>query len=177
MKKINSFEIALSAVACALCTLALTVGTLYPPFLFTGYLLSMAALMLPLSVGQYSGCALAYIGASVLTLLFNGFNFWDTMPFILFFGLHPLVNALQKRFRVNRYLAFFIKAAWFDGAAYLTWKFVFAMNTTLPFVDKYILPVILIGGTLFFIAYDLCIFRCQKAVDETVEKTVGRKKK
>ena len=66
MKKINSFEIALSAVACALSTLALTVGTLYPPFLFTGYLLSMAALMLPLSVGQYSGTVLAYIGARLI---------------------------------------------------------------------------------------------------------------
>lgn len=177
MRKITSYEIALSALSCAVATIALTVGTLYPPLLFSGYLFSCAALMLPLSKKLYFGSALAYLGASVLTLIFNGFNFWDTMPFILFFGLHPLVNALQKKWRVNKYLAFFVKAAWFDGAAYLTWRFVFSMNTAIPFVDQYILPVILIGGTVLFIAYDICIFRCQKAVDLTVERTIGKGRK
>ena len=177
MRKITSYEVALSAVSAAIATIALTVGTLYPPLLFTGYLLSCVALMLPLTGKYYIGCALSYVATCLLTLAFNGFNIWDTLPFILFFGLHPLVNALQKKFKVNKFFALIVKAAWFDGAMYLTWRFVFSMNTAIPFVDKYFLPILLIGGTLFFILYDYATMRCQETVDITVERTMrGRKK-
>jgi hypothetical protein len=177
MRKGTSYEIALSAISAAIYTLALTVGTLYPPFLFTGYLLASVALMLPISEKYYLGCALAYLATCFLTLVFNGFNFWDTLPFILFFGLHPLVNALQKRFRVNKILATIVKAAWFDGAMYLTWRFVFSMNTSIPPVDKYFLPILLVVGTLFFILYDYATMRCQETVDITVERTFRGGKK
>ena len=93
----NSKEIALSAVACALGTLGLTVGTLYSPMLFTGYLFACLCMMLPLSRGYFKGAALCYAAINVLTLLFNGFNFFDTLPFTMFFGLHPLVNEWQAR--------------------------------------------------------------------------------
>lgn len=177
MRKITAYEIALSAVACAVATLALTLGTLYSPMLFTGYMVACLSVMLPLSGGYFGGASLCFVGASLLTLIFNGFNFWDTMPFLLFFGLHPVVNALQKRRRWNRYLLTVLKAAWFDGAMYLTWRMVFVMNTAIPFVDRYIIPIILIGGTLFFIAYDYLIFRCQDAVNGAVRKYIKRNKK
>ena len=93
----NSKEIALSAVACALGTLGLTVGTLYSPMLFTGYLFACLCMMLPLSRGYFKGAALCYAAMNVLTLLFNGFNFFDTLPFTMFFGLHPLVTEWQAR--------------------------------------------------------------------------------
>lgn len=177
MKRLSTYEIALSAVACAAATLALTFGALYSPMRFTGYLVGCLAVMLPLSCSYYGGAALCYIGSSLLALMFSGFRFIEIMPFALFFGLHPIVNALQKKFRVNKYLSYAIKAAWFDVAAYLTWKLVFSMNTALPFLDKYIVPIILVGGTLFFIAYDILIFRTQAAVNAAVDKYIGRKKK
>ena len=105
MKKISSYEIALSAVSCAIAAIALTVGTLYPPLLFTGYLLACFALMIPLSKNCYWGDVLAFIGAGLLALMFNGFNIFDTLPFLVFFGLHPLVNALQLKFKINRWIA------------------------------------------------------------------------
>ena len=98
----NSKEIALSAVACALGTLGLTVGTLYSPMLFTGYLFACLCMMLPLSRGYFKGAALCYAAMNVLTLLFNGFNFFDTLPFTMFFGLHPLVNEWQARLHEAR---------------------------------------------------------------------------
>ena len=128
MKKISAYEIALSAVSCALAAIALTVGTLSHALLFTGYLLACFALMIPLSKNCWWGNVLAYIGSSLLALLFTGFDIWDMLPFIVFFGLHPLLNALQLKFKVNRWLATGIKAIWFDGAMYLVWRFVFEMN-------------------------------------------------
>ena len=53
--------------------------------------------MLFRSRGYFKGAALCYAAINVLTLLFNGFNFFDTLPFTMFFGLHPLVNEWQAR--------------------------------------------------------------------------------
>lgn len=174
MRKISAYEIALSAVSCAIATIALTVGTLYSPLLFTGYLFACFALMIPLSKECLWGDVLAFIGASLLALIFNGFNILDTLPFIVFFGLHPLVNALQLKFKVNRWIAFAVKAVWFDVAMYVTWRFVMGAETTLPFVDRYIIPVLLIGGTVFFFVYDYMLFRCQISVNRIVGRIIKK---
>ena len=174
MKKISAYEIALSAVSCALAAIALTVGTLSHALLFTGYLLACFALMIPLSKNCWWGNVLAYIGSSLLALLFTGFDIWDMLPFIVFFGLHPLLNALQLKFKVNRWLATGIKASWFDGAMYLVWRFVFEMNASFDFVNRFIIPVILIGGTLFFFVYDIMFSKCQIAVNSLVQRIIKK---
>ncbi len=176
-KRLSAYEIALSAVACAVATLALTLGALYPPMRFTGYLFGCLAIMLPLACGYYWGAVLCYLGGALLALIFSGFRFFDLIPFGIFFGMHPIVNALQKKYKFNKYLSYVCKAVWFDFSAYLTWRLVFAMNTAIPFLDKYIIPIILVLGTLFFIAYDILIFRTQEAVDSAVQKYIGNKRK
>ncbi len=174
MKKISAYEIALSAVACALATIGLVVGSLSSVLLFTGYLFACFCLMIPLAKQCYWGCVLAYIGASLLALLFNGFNYWDILPFVLFFGLHPLVNSLQLKFKVNRWIALAVKAVWFDAAMYVVWRFVFGMVTTIPLVDQYIIPIILIVGTAFFVFYDYMFFKCQIAVNRVIHKIIKK---
>lgn len=107
--------------------------------------------------------------------VFNGFRIWDTLPFIVFFGLHPLVNALQLKFRIHRWVAAVVKAIWFDVSMYLVWRFVFGgMTNSFAFVDQYILPIIAIGGTLFFLVYDRLFFRCQGAVNVLVNRFLGK---
>lgn len=174
MKKISAYEIALSAVSCAFAAIALTVGTLWSILLFTGYLLASFALMIPLSKNCYIGDFLAYIGASLLALIFTGGRIWDLLPFIVFFGLHPLANALQIRLKINRWLALGVKAVWFDAAMYLVWRFVFDMTTTFEFVDKFIVPIILVVGTLFFFAYDYMFFKCQINVNKLVDRLIKK---
>ena len=221
----------MSAVACALGTLGLTVGTLYSPMLFTGYLLACLCMMLPLSRGYFKGAALCFAAINILTLLFNGFNFFDTLPFTLFFGLHPVANEWQAklhekkssngaagdsvkkkgqaepekaeefvfdfsgesesnegeiekeraekkkktRFSAADLLFLIFKIVWFDCAMYFVWKIVFSAQTAIPFIDEHILPVIAIGGSLFFIAYDSILFRLRKSVNFLVKKYVGKK--
>lgn len=257
----NSKEIALSAVACALGTIALTVGTLYSPMLFTGYLFACLCMMLPLSRGYFKGAALCFLAINALTLLFNGFNFFDTLPFTLFFGLHPIVNERQAKLHEKKFggagaptggfaqtsnsaskdnsarkddsaqtsnsapaerksgavkaeefvfdfsggtesgaenakgepkekrapkkkkisftatdvLFLLFKIVWFDFAMYFVWKIVFSAQTAIPFIDEHIFLSIAIGGSLFFIVYDLILFRLRKTVNFLIKKYVGKK--
>ncbi len=255
MKK-RSGEIALSAVACALSTLGLTVGTLYSPMLFTGYLLACLCMFLPLSQRYYKGALLCFLATNVLTLLFNGFNFFDLLPYTVFFGLHPLVNEWQtvlrgkngskkiknmprqceedssqpieagnlnseksdgssgctkvdisedpvidwdepvsretaekketdrkteqfaekkKKIGIIDVIFILFKICWFDAAMYFIWKVVFSANTAIPFLDAHILPVILIGGSLFFLVYDALMFRLRKNASAIISRYIRRK--
>ena len=170
MRKISAYEIALSALACALATLMLTIGVFSKIFLFTGYLCAGFALMLPLAKKSYRGYVLAYIASCALSLIFNAARFFEILPFIAFFGLHPLVNELLLKTKINRYVAFALKAVWFDGTMYLIWRFVFHMMTAIPLVDKFIIPVLLVFGTAVFFAYDYCSYRCRGAINGLVNR-------
>lgn len=170
MKRISAYEIALSALACALATICLTFGVYSGILLFTGYLVACIALMLPLAKGSYAGYALAYLAACVLSLLFSPAGFFDLLPFIMFFGLHPVVNELQLKIKINKWLACAVKAAWFDVTMYVIWRFVFAMTTTFPFVDAYIIPILAIGGTLFFVVYDYMMYKWRAVVCALVRR-------
>ncbi|MBQ9728542.1 MAG: hypothetical protein IJV85_02990 [Clostridia bacterium] len=174
MKKISAYEIALASLACAISTVLLTIGVYSEILLFTGYLLACVALMMPLAKGSYVGYVLAYVATCILSFIFNVGRFWDLLPFVMFFGLHPLVNELQLKIKINRWVACLIKALWFDGTMYVIWRFVFAMTTTIPFVDQYIIPILLIGGTAFFILYDYLMYQWRAAVYNLV-KRIGRK--
>ena len=57
--------------------------------------------------------------------------------------LPALINELQLKTKINRWVACFVKAVWFDGTMYLVWRFVFGMTTTIGFIDQYIIPIIL----------------------------------
>ncbi|MBE7086045.1 MAG: hypothetical protein E7366_02715 [Clostridiales bacterium] len=170
MKKITSYEIALSALSCAIATVLLTVGVYSEILLFTGYLFACIALMLPLAKQSYKGYVLAYIATCILALIFNAARFFDLLPFIMFFGLHPLVNELQLKTKINRWIACAIKALWFDGTMYLVWRFVFGMTTTVPFIDQYIIPILLIGGSAFFVLYDYLMYKWRFAVNVLVKR-------
>ncbi len=175
MRKITSHEIALSALACATSTILLVVGLYSEILLFTGYLFGSIALMLPLAKKSFWGYALAYIATCLLAFLFAPARIFDLLPFAAFFGLHPLINELQLKIRVNRWVACFIKALWFDGTMFLLWRYVFAVVTGFTFLDEYILPILLVGGTAFFIFYDYLMYRWRACVNTVVERIIKKK--
>ena len=175
MRKISSYEIALSAMACALATVFLTIGIYSELLLFTAYLVACIALMLPLAKQSYIGYFLAYIGTCLLALLFNAARFFDVLPFIMFFGLHPFVNEMQLKIKINRWVACAVKALWFDITMYLIYRFVFGMTTNFPLIDKYMIPIILIFGSAFFVFYDYTAYRCRGMVNDFVKRINKRK--
>ena len=173
-KKITAQEIALSALSCAIATILLTVGIFSEILLFTGYMFSGIALMMPLFKKNYVGYALAYLATCVLSLLFNSARFWDVLPFIVFFGLHPLVNELQLGSKINKWLACALKALWFDVTMYVIWRFVFDMTTTISFVDEYLIPILLVFGTAFFVAYDYTMFKSRYIINTLLQKIIKK---
>ena len=99
MKKISSYEIALSALACAIATIFLTIGVYSSVLLFTGYLLAGIALMLPLAKQSYTGYVLAYIATCILSLIFNVARFFDLLPKKEIYWL--CYNTIQKAMKYD----------------------------------------------------------------------------
>lgn len=174
----KSFEIALSAVSCAIAAAALTVGAYVDVLLPSGYLLAVFALMLPLSREFYWGDALALIGAVLLAFFCAGFQILLLLPFALFFGWHPLLNALQLRFTKRKPLYalwFLLKAALFDGTLLFIWFVLgdvlgFTQSTWYEFFETYLYYLVFFGGTLAFAVYDGLIFLCQRTVTRVVAR-------
>ena len=48
------------------------------------------------------------------------------------------------------------------------------MNASFDFVNRFIIPVILIGGTLFFFVYDIMFSKCQIAVNSLVQRIIKK---
>lgn len=175
----KSFEIALSAISCAIAVGFLSLGVLSTGGYILGlwYMIAVLALMLPLSKQFILGGFLAYAGTCILTFVLGAvIQFWNLVPFIMFFGLHPLANCLQLRYKVNRWLAFAIKAVWFDCTLLVGYFLVFGGllgGSFLPaefyeFLNKYIYVFVFTLGSLFCFVYDYLIFRCQIMVNMLV---------
>ena len=155
----------MAGISTAIATLFLAVGNITSVLLFIGYMVASIALALPLAKGSYIGYALAYAATVLLTVLIIGTAGYliDLLPFILFFGLHPLLNDLQEKWKVRKWLAVLIKCVWFDGAMVLFWWLI-VQTTGIGWLDAYALPIVLVGSTLYFFLYDYAFYRLSKQV-------------
>ncbi|MDE7379965.1 MAG: hypothetical protein K2N14_02830 [Clostridia bacterium] len=177
-----SFEIALSGISCAVAVLFLSLGILSGWLLATGYFIGVLAMMLPLSKKFYRGGFLAYLGTCVLAVIMGAAaKFWDIVPFIMFFGLHPLVNVIIRdkiSVRWIRWVLVAVKALWFDAMLiagyYLLYGGVMG-GTLLPeyvydTIEKYFFLLVFTVGTVAGIIYDFLVYRCQTAADILVAR-------
>lgn len=180
-KNSKSYEIALAGIACAIAVTFLSLGILSGVLLATGYFVGILALMIPLAKQYYKGGFLAYLGTCILTVIMGAAaKFWELVPFVMFFGLHPLINSLQIRFKVNRWLAYIIKALWFDctliAGYFLIYEGVIG-GDLLPaeiydIVNRYIYLIIFTAGTALFFVYDYLVFKCQIIINQLVFRIV-----
>lgn len=175
----KSFEIALSAISCAVAVVSLSMGILVAGGFFLGlwYLIAILALMVPLAKQFYLGNVLAYIGTCILTVVLGAVvKFWELLPFIMFFGLHPLANSLQIRFKINRWLAYAIKAVWFIGTLFAGYFMMvygligggFTAGELYQSLKNYIYIIIPVAGAVVFLVYDYLIFKCQIMVNALI---------
>lgn len=173
----RSFQIALSGISCAIAVIFLSLGFFSGVLVATGYLIAQVALMVPLSKQFYLGDFLAYLGTAILAIAFGAAaQFWNLVPFIMFFGLHPLVNSFQLKYRVNRWVALVVKMIWFDVTLYVMYLLVFGGvlgasygdSAFFDFVNQYIWLFIIVLGSLFLWLYDYIMFKVQIAVNMLV---------
>ena len=136
-KNSNSFEIALSGISCGIAVLFLSLGILSGWLLATGYFIGVLAMMLPLSKDFFKGGACAYAATCILTLILGAAaKFWDIVPFAMFFGIHPLVNALICTACAGLW--------WFFPVTYAYTDTVFSANTAMLAVN--LLPAYPLDG-------------------------------
>jgi hypothetical protein len=93
---------------------------------------------------------------------------------LVYLGLHPLANALQLRFNINKWIALVVKAVWFDLTLWAAYVLVFGSSIGNPssavyeIINKYILLIIFVGGSIIFWLYDYVMFKCQMIVNNFV---------
>ena len=181
-KNSPTFEIALSGISCAVAAGALALGLLSGYLVATGYLVGIVALMIPLSKQFFKGGFLAYVGTCILAVVLGAaVKFWDLVPFAMFFGLHPLLNALQIRFKINRWLALAIKTVWFDCTLIAGYFLIYVVGgLSLPaeieaIINGWRLYVIIftLGSAIFFV-YDYLMFKIQIAVNTLVFRIIKK---
>ena len=165
----------MAGISTAIATLFLAVGNITSVLLFIGYMVASVALALPLAKGSYIGYAMAYAATMLLTVLIIGTAGYlvDLLPFILFFGLHPLLNALQEKWQIKKWLAFLIKCIWFDGAMLLFWWLI-VQTTGISWLDAYAVPIVVVGSTLYFLLYDYAFYRLNKQVFALVSRILKK---
>lgn len=180
-KNSKSFEIALSGISCAIAVAVLPLGIMTGIGSLTaaGYFIAVLALMLPLSKQLLKGAFLSYAATCILTIVLGAVaHFWNLVPFIMFFGLHPIANVLQLKFKINKWIAFIVKALWFDATLIVGYYLVFGGllgGSLLPaeiyeIINKYIFLLIFTVGTAIFFVYDYLIFKMQIMVNALVYK-------
>ena len=181
-KNSPTFEIALSGISCAVAAGALALGLLSGYLVATGYLVGIVALMIPLSKQFFKGGFLAYVGTCILAVVLGAaVKFWDLVPFAMFFGLHPLLNALQIRFKINRWLALAIKTVWFDCTLIAGYFLIYVVGgISLPaeieaIINGWRLYVIIftLGSAIFFV-FDYLMFKIQIAVNTLVFRIIKK---
>ena len=164
--------IALSAVSAAICVIFLTIGEFLPTLSLGSAFLAGVVVMVPLSKRSYGGAALCVIAAALITMMITGFvRFEAILPFASFFGLQPILNKVQSERNWNRYILLAVKDVWFVGVA-VAYYFIFNMaffenNEAL---NRYALPIIIVGAAAGYVLYDFLAFYFQKYIDITVKR-------
>ncbi len=168
----NAKTIALSAIIAALCAILLAVGEFFPTFSLGSAFLAGVAVMVPLAKRSYWGAVLCVIAASLITMLVTGFSrFEAVVPFAFFFGVQPIVNRVQAEKNWNRWLLLVIKDIWFVGFAV---GYYFLFNLTLfennQDLNRFALPIIIIGGAIAYVVYDYLSFYFQRYIDILIKR-------
>ena len=111
---------------------------------------------------------LAYIATVILALLVGGLvgRWWEFIPFVMFFGLHPLANSLQLKYSVNRWVALVVKMVWFDAMLFVMYYALGSFmglnaSTFWQTINDYVWIIILVAGSLFLWLYDYLMFKVQ----------------
>ena len=170
MKNSKSRVIALSAISAAFALVLLVLGSYIEVLDLSCLFMASLALMLPLAKGYRMGGFLAYLASALLAFILTGMRLQVLIPFAMFFGLHPLANDIQRKYKINVILATAIKAAWFIATLFVMYYFTSMFIVEHEVIKQYINYVLVIGGGLVFIVYDWFMVYFQRAINSIVAR-------
>ena len=102
-----------SAICAALGTIFLSVGFFLQAAVSLWVFLASICVMMSLETGRLRYAVLTHIVITLLSLIFNGFNFIYMIPYIFFMGICPIFSFMFERTKMPALVAYFIKQALF----------------------------------------------------------------
>lgn len=171
--------IALSAVSAAIAVVLLALGAFIEVLDISCIMIAGMATMLPLAKKSYLGAFLTYLASALLALILTGARFTVIVPYVVFFGVYPIVNALQVKYKFNRIVVLVFKDVWFLGAMFVYYKLLVALSGYDLLADfsmipenfrAYLIPALFVFGAIFFVFYDYVMIKFQRVVDYVVGK-------
>lgn len=166
----NGKLIALSAISTALGVVFLIIGAYIQTLDLSCLFMASLTVMLPLSKNSVKGAFLTYGATAILAFLFALSRFHLALLYLLFFGLHPIINHYHLKNIKKRWYLFIVKGVLFVGACYLMF-FAFSMFIVENEIISSILPwFIAVIATLFYIVYDFIMIRFQKMTGSIVKR-------
>ena len=167
MKK--SKLIALSALSAAFAVIFMVIGAYIPTLDYSAIFMASLCMMIPLTKKSIKSALLTYLATALLSSILVAGRWEVVLPFVLFFGLHPIINYFQKEKHINKFLALAVKDVWFVLTILLVnvlFKNFIAVETA--WMVKYLNYIIIFGGGIAFIVYDFLMMHFQRAMDVIV---------
>ena len=166
----NGKLIAISAISTALGVVFLIIGAYFQTLDLSCLFMASLTVMLPLSKNSVKGAFLTYGATSILAFIFAVNRFHLSLLYLLFFGLHPIINYFHLKYGKKAWFLYLVKGALFLTASYLM-VYAFNMFIVTNEIINQILPVfVFVVGTLFFIAYDLIMIRFQNKSSAIIKR-------
>ena len=166
----SSKKIALCGISSAIGSIFLSIILIAPTGKLSLFVLSSIAVMIPLSKKLYGGAALTVLATSAIGFITGGFLVY--LPYILVFGIHPLINAVLDNYIKNKngtIIKIAIKLVYFIGVLYLLYTLAYISDLFLVEIKFYILAIIV---AVAFIPYDYLLRAVQKRIDYLLQKYI-----
>lgn len=166
----NGKLIAVSAISTALGVVFLIIGAYFQTLDLSCLFMASLTVMLPLSKNSVKGALLTYGATAILAFLFAINRFHLSLLYLIFFGLHPIINKFHIENISKRWYLFIVKGVLFLGACYLMFYAFSMFIVENQFVNE-ILPIfIAVLGVLFYIVYDFIMIRFQKMTASLIKR-------
>ncbi len=154
--------IALSAVSTALGVIFLVIGAYFQTFDLSALFMSAIAIMLPLSKNSVKGALFTYFATALLSFCFALSRFYVPLLYVLFFGIHPIINYIQLNSKKKLWYLYILKCVWFIGVMFLMYYSFTLFVVEVEFVKRFIPIILILVGAITYIAYDFVMIRFQK---------------
>ena len=166
----NGKLIAISAISTALGVVFLIIGAYFQTLDLSCLFMASLLVMLPLSKNSVKGAFLTYGATAILSFIFAINRFHLSLLYLLFFGIHPIINFFHIKAIKKRWYLFIVKGALFLVACYLMFYAFSMFIVENEFVISVLPVVIAVVGVLFYIVYDFIMLRFQKMTASIIKR-------
>lgn len=163
----KSYKIALSGITVALSIVLLTLAYFIPMGKLCFYTLSSMALLMPLSKKMYGYAVLTAVATALFSLLIG--NVLLFVPYVLFFGIHPILTIVLRDIKLKKVIAVIIKQIYFNISIFLIYIIIKEFLAFPDYVIKYIYLFAIALNVALYI-YDEFMLRLSKRVEYYVDR-------